>query len=222
MEYEMCLKDGTKISYFFAKMDSGLSLQIPTAKPKPVISPNLSSKELEPSYLEQMLGYGSKLVKYSQKDGKSSERLFHVDYYPLQLVYTSHSKQKTILFDQIVEIRMGQNTLSFQPKEPELEERSFSIIYLGHGKYKELNLIVPTVEKCVQWVIGLHILHTEKSQSVHDLVGLPTWLKNVWTTIDTSRVGKLNITQISMLFRKLNISYSRSELKSAFKVYIIH
>jgi phosphatidylinositol phospholipase C delta len=199
------------------------SLTIQTRPSMTQMSPNLSSVELEPSYLEQMLLHGTTLLKVPKSAGsKPKERLVHVEYYPLSLVYASKTKKKSIDFVDIVEIRMGQNTEGFKENRiPEMEERAFSIIYLDQKKYRELNWIAPTVEKCVQWVMGLHILHTETATTVHDLVGLPDWLHAMWNSVDDQGTGSLDLDHVSSLLYKLNIEFSKSEMKSAVKDFKI-
>ncbi|KAJ3079387.1 hypothetical protein HDU99_010965, partial [Rhizoclosmatium hyalinum] len=51
-------------------------------------------------------------------------------------------KRKEANFHAIREIRLGQNTKAFElhGKNPDVEERAFSIIYVAEGKYKMLNL----------------------------------------------------------------------------------
>ena len=187
------------------------------------LNPQASSIiEMESGYLEHMLTNGMMLVKYPKKPtSQPEERLVKVELYPLFFVYESKSKRKEIEFSNIVEIRMGQNTKGFEivGKQPALEEKAFSVIYMHNGKYKELNFLAPSIDKCNQWVIGLHMLLTEQSQKVHDIVGLPNWLRDMWNKFDANCFGSLDLNSVTSLMQRLNIGLSTREIKSAVKQY---
>ncbi len=46
-----------------------------------------------------------------------------------------------------------------------------------------------------------------------------TWLRKMWDTIDTKNTGMLDLDGVTQLLRKLNVRLSKSEVKSAFKVF---
>lgn len=188
---------------------------------KPIFTPNISaiSLDVQLSILEKLLTTGSKLLKYPKNSiKKPNERLVKVEFYPLVLLYQKNNAFASIGFHTIVEIRVGQNTQGFQVwREAMLEERAFSVIYLSNSKHKELNFVAPTNELCIQWVTGLHVLLTNRdSNSIHEFVGLPEWLMDMWKSVDVDGNG-LKLDQITTLMKKLNFRLSQSELKSAFK-----
>lgn len=51
-----------------------------------------------------------------------------------------------------------------------------------------------------------------------DTFPLITWLRKAWNNVDARGRNKLDLDEVTSVFKKLNISLSKSELKSAFKV----
>ncbi|KAJ3346548.1 1-phosphatidylinositol 4,5-bisphosphate phosphodiesterase delta-4, partial [Kappamyces sp. JEL0680] len=121
----------------------------------------------------------------------------------------------------MVEVRLGQNTVEFQPwKDPSLEERAFSIIHVEKGRYKTLNLVAFDADTCSKWVSLFHILMSQDSKDGHDarsIVGLSAWLQLKWDSIDTRRSGVLGLEQLTSLMKSLNLGLSQKEIKSYIK-----
>ncbi|ORY43743.1 hypothetical protein BCR33DRAFT_738477 [Rhizoclosmatium globosum] len=132
-------------------------------------------------------------------------------------------------FHAIREIRLGQNTKAFElhGKNPDVEERAFSIIYVAEGKYKMLNLVAPSKEECALWVAGLHMLLANMSVIVDTpatpLMSNPipesmhSWLHRMWNDADPSQSGKLGLDSVTALMGRLNVRLSKLEVKSALK-----
>ena len=76
------------------------------------------------------------------------------------------------------------------------------------------------------WVYGIHILITQLHLSSEDPAQLDftmaSFLKKIWNTVDTKSQGRLNLDDVTLLLRKLNIKLSKQEVKSAFKVRSFH
>ena len=81
--------------------------------------------------------------------------------------------------------------------------------------------MAPSPEACTLWVFGLHVLlananvvdsgPAEIAQTVNG------WLRKVWQSEDTRGVGKLDLDEVTDLFKKVNIQLSKTEVKSTFK-----
>lgn len=109
-------------------------------------------KNISTESLQEMLTTGTKMIKYPNKiTSRPVERWVKVNMIPLRISWESKKKiehstgvffMTVVDFHSILEIRMGQNTAAFEThgKNPSLEEKSFSIIYMQNGKYKTLNL----------------------------------------------------------------------------------
>ncbi|KAJ3033547.1 1-phosphatidylinositol 4,5-bisphosphate phosphodiesterase delta-4 [Rhizophlyctis rosea] len=178
-----------------------------------------------PEKLQSILTRGTKMIKYPNKaSSKPKEKFVKVDLMPLQISWESKKKKSlcTVDLHSIREIRLGQNTKAFdaQGKRNDLENRSFSVIYVVDGEYKSLNLVAPSREIYELWVSGLYMLMSQ--QTPDDEPGrlnssLTNWLRKQWQEVDHKNVGKLDLDDVTTLFRKLNIKLSKSEIKSAFK-----
>ncbi|KAJ3128772.1 1-phosphatidylinositol 4,5-bisphosphate phosphodiesterase delta-4 [Nowakowskiella sp. JEL0407] len=189
-----------------------------------------------PERLEKLLTGGIRMIKYPNKpSSKPEERLIRVDLLPMiQMSWESKKKQgcTAVDFHLIKEIRLGQNTKAFDLyRSPELEEKAFSVIYVNNGQYKMLNLVAPTRELCVSWVNGLLMLLSQITYVPPTISELPnaddserhlrytmsTWLVKTWKEVDVHGIDKLDLEQITLLMRKLNIQVSNKEVKSMFK-----
>ena len=118
----------------------------------------------------------------------------------------------------IKEIRCGQSTKGFelQGKNPEIEDRAFSIIYVVEGEYKNLDLVAPSFEDRSFWVDALNQLITmEKFEDSQDDTNI---LRKLWDSVNSSKKnGDMDLEGITVMLKKLNIKLSKSEVKSALK-----
>ena len=204
-------------------MEREVSENSPLIRKKSImsISPKLTSVYIEQEVIENKLLQGEWFTKQLTKKGlvdmqKSKQIWLKVELYPLSIQYEYNREDiKTIKFESIDEIRMGQEYAT------ENEDRVFSIIYKLKGKHKELSLLASSQESCVAWVYGLYMLLTQREDSTHDLVGFPTFMLQMWKTVDVENKGALDIAEIEKLVTKLHLPLSKSELHSAFKVLFV-
>ncbi|KAI8903995.1 PLC-like phosphodiesterase [Gorgonomyces haynaldii] len=155
----------------------------------------------------------TEMVKYPNKLTKPTKRWIRLRYYPPLLQWQSKKRdQNEILVSQIHEIRLGMNTLGFSlyEKSPALEERAFSVIYLQQGKFKFLNLLAQNQEETLKWVNTLHQLMSLDYQ----ISDFDTWLTRIW---DNEHKQFMNVDEITLVFKRLNLNLSKREVKSAFK-----
>ncbi|KAJ3269477.1 hypothetical protein HDV01_001361 [Terramyces sp. JEL0728] len=61
------------------------------------------------------------------------------------------------------------------------------------------------------------MLLSKDASTVHDLVGLPKWLQEMWNKVDVGYRGSLNLDEVTVLMKKLNILLTKNQIKSAFK-----
>ncbi|TPX62191.1 phosphoinositide phospholipase C [Powellomyces hirtus] len=183
---------------------------------------------LDPQHLERVLTAGTRMIKYPSKSkSKPAERLIRVDLSSMQIFWESKKKKsnhRSVDLHSIKEIRLGQNTKGFEihGKRPDQADRSFSVIYVTAGEYKMLNLVAPSREDAALWISGLHMLIAQADMSGGDPAKLSasmgTWLRKQWNEADESKDGKLDLDEVTDLFKKLNIRLSKSEIKSTFKM----
>ncbi|KAI8909348.1 PLC-like phosphodiesterase [Powellomyces hirtus] len=183
---------------------------------------------LDPQHLERVLTAGTRMIKYPSKSkSRPAERLIRVDLSSMQIFWESKKKKsnhRSVDLHSIKEIRLGQNTKGFEihGKRPDQADRSFSVIYVTAGDYKMLNLVAPTREDAALWISGLHMLIAQADMSGGDPAKLSasmgTWLRKQWNEADESKDGKLDLDEVTDLFKKLNIRLSKSEIKSTFKM----
>lgn len=179
-----------------------------------------------PPKLQEILNHGTTMMKYPNKiTSRPAERWIKVAY-PKICWESKRKKFSSVDFHAIVgthkittEIRLGQNTPAFKSikKDPLLEQRSFSIIYIQNGKHKMLNLVTETHEQCISWVTGLNMLQTNITSSHLNLFHLRDWLHQTWFEFDIERSNKLNLDQVTGMMKHLNIPLSKTEIKGAFK-----
>ena len=201
-------------------MEREISENSPLIRKKSILSlsPKLNNVYIEQDVIETKLLQGEWFTKQRTKKGiiesqKPDQIWLRVELYPLSLLYESQrGETKVIKFESIDEIRMGQEHAT------DNEDRVFSIIYKVKGKHKDVSLLASSQESCVAWVYGLYMLLTQREEATHDLVGFPTFLLQMWKTVDTENKGSLDISEIEKLVTKLHLPLSKSELHSAFKV----
>ncbi|KAJ3221368.1 1-phosphatidylinositol 4,5-bisphosphate phosphodiesterase delta-4 [Clydaea vesicula] len=174
----------------------------------------------EKEKLYHILDTGIVLLKIPNKpNSKAQERLFKVDCNKLQISWESKKKKKLsfVLFSDVREIRLGQNTKAFEiyGKNPDLEECSFSIIYFNGIKYGTLNFIAPSKRECKFWVAGLHLILAQDSDLISK--GNTGWLRKYWNAVDVNNDNVLGLDQVTEVCGNLNIKLSKAEIKSAFK-----
>ncbi|KAI8836305.1 PLC-like phosphodiesterase [Chytriomyces cf. hyalinus JEL632] len=192
--------------------------------------------DFELDTLHTLLARGTAMVKYPNKASRRpEERIIRqplVSQTFVGLGWESRKKKESLSTANLLsirEIRLGQNTKAFElhGKNPDVEERAFSIIYVANGKYKMLNLVAPTKEQCAVWVSGLHMLlanvsvtmSTPPSSTVKSAFpqSITTWLEKIWIDADVHGTGQLGLDSVTQLMGRLNIRLSKIEVKSALK-----
>ncbi|KAJ3237638.1 1-phosphatidylinositol 4,5-bisphosphate phosphodiesterase delta-4 [Chytriomyces hyalinus] len=203
--------------------------------------------DFELDTLHALLARGTAMVKYPNKASRRpEERIIRVlglaadasleqplvSQTFVGLGWESRKKKESLSTANLLsirEIRLGQNTKAFElhGKNPDVEERAFSIIYVANGKYKMLNLVAPTKEQCAIWVSGLHMLlanvsvtmSTPPSSTVKSAFpqSVTTWLEKIWIDADVHGTGQLGLDSVTQLMGRLNIRLSKIEVKSALK-----
>ncbi|KAJ3243758.1 1-phosphatidylinositol 4,5-bisphosphate phosphodiesterase delta-4 [Chytriomyces hyalinus] len=227
-----------------------LGLSIGSASRPPSPSPlhtMVLPLDFELDTLHTLLARGTAMVKYPNKASRRpEERIIRVlglapdasIEQPLVsqtfvgLGWESRKKKESLSTANLLairEIRLGQNTKAFElhGKNPDVEERAFSIIYVANGKYKMLNLVAPTKEQCAIWVSGLHMLlanvsvtmSTPPSSTAKSAFpqSITTWLEKIWIDADVHGTGQLGLDSVTQLMGRLNIRLSKIEVKSALK-----
>jgi hypothetical protein len=62
------------------------------------------------------------------------------------------------------------------------------------------------------------MLLTEMHTTHQNLQGLGDWLLHIWLQFDVDRKDSLNLDQVTLLLKHLNIRLSKQQVKGAFKV----
>ncbi|KAH6601234.1 hypothetical protein BASA50_001758 [Batrachochytrium salamandrivorans] len=207
-----------------------LPLPLPLSSPELLVQHPQQQNQILPDSLHVLLEKGTRMLKYPNKASSRPElRLIRVSAVPLHISWESKKKvESTVDFHSILEIRMGQNTKAFEihGKQPDLDERAFSIIYMSKGRYKSLNVVAPSPENCALWITGLHILMIQLDRTVggqtssRNLTNMSQWLKTLWQEADVSGIGTLDLDQVTVLMEQLNFRLSKSEIKSTFRANI--
>ncbi|KAI8853813.1 PLC-like phosphodiesterase [Chytridium lagenaria] len=186
--------------------------------------PPLSGRESPANVeaIQHILIRGTRMLKYPNKaSSRPEERIIKVSLLPLQVSWESKKKKPTLStadVHAIREIRLGQNTKAFEihGKAPGIDDRAFTVIYVAGGKYKMLNLVAPTKEDCEMWVTGLHMLLSQADGATFQ-TNMRTWLRRMWKEVDTTGRDRLNLDEVAVLMKRLNVRLSKVEIKSTFK-----
>ena len=105
---------------------------------------------------------------------------------------------------------------------PDCEARWITIIYTQAGKFRVLHLIAPSIEVFNLWRDALQQLYDQRKKLMSGLDHMRKrqfiWLKQHWSNADANRDDKLNLHDVSMLCRNLNINASEADVKSHFLV----
>ncbi|KAJ3216751.1 1-phosphatidylinositol 4,5-bisphosphate phosphodiesterase delta-4 [Dinochytrium kinnereticum] len=186
--------------------------------------PSLSGREspADAEAIQNILIMGTRMMKYPNKaSSRPEERVIKVNLLPLQVSWESKKKKSTHStadVHSIREIRLGQNTKAFEMhgKAPGIDDRAFTVIYVAGGKYKMLNLVAPTKEYCELWVTGLHMLLAQADGNPFQ-TNMRSWLRRMWKEVDTTGRDRLDLDEVTVLMKRLNIRLSKIEIKSTFK-----
>ncbi|KAF8927970.1 Phospholipase C [Dissophora ornata] len=183
------------------------------------ITPTEVVPQLNPTVAKQ-LATGTQMLKISAK--KQHPRLFKLDLEQGRILWDSR-KVGRINVEQIKELRKGKAARMYREQlrvKPELEERWLTIIYSAMGKYKTLHLVAPTKDTYHDWIVAVEIMWSVKQ--VTD--GLPQlqrktnqWLQDRWMDADKNVDSKLGYEEIVRLCYRLNINFSRKEIRLRFE-----
>ncbi|KAJ3114614.1 1-phosphatidylinositol 4,5-bisphosphate phosphodiesterase delta-4 [Phlyctochytrium bullatum] len=110
------------------------------------------------------------------------------------------------------------NKASSRPEERVIKVNLLPLQVSWESKKKKptLSTVAPTKEECEIWVTGLHMLLAQADGNVVQ-TNMRTWLKRMWKDVDVTGRGKLDLDEVSVLMKRLNIRLSRVEIKSTFK-----
>jgi len=125
--------------------------------------------------------------------------------------------------EQIKELRTGKAARMYREQlrvQPEHEERWLTIIYSAMGKYKTLHLVAPTKDIFDEWISAIERMWSSKTEEADDLPQLQRkthqWLKTHWLDADKNADSKLGYEEIVRLCHRLNINFSRKEIRQRF------
>ncbi|CAG8498377.1 2200_t:CDS:10, partial [Dentiscutata heterogama] len=182
---------------------------------------NLSKQyETNQIIVEPCLVEGTTLLKISS--GKQQQKTFKIDIDQGQILWNSKKSGK-IDIESIEEIRVGDAIRSYREHfklNEDIGPRWFTIIYVDFGKYKTLHLVAPTLELFNIWIENLNKLYLHRKDIIGGLDHLrkrnTLWLNQYWKEADKNGDSKLSLDDVAKLCYTLNISMSRSLLKTKF------
>ncbi|KAG0004216.1 Phospholipase C [Entomortierella chlamydospora] len=174
---------------------------------------------LSPTVVRQ-LSAGILMLKISAK--KQHSRNFKLDLEQGRILWDSR-KFGRINVEQIKELRKGKAARMYREQlgvKPEHEERWLTIIYSAMGKYKTLHLVAPTKDKYEDWIMAVERMWSVKREEADGLPQLQRktsqWLKEHWMDADKNVDSKLGYEEIVRLCYRLNINFSRKEIRARF------
>ncbi|KAF9348807.1 Phospholipase C [Mortierella sp. AD094] len=174
---------------------------------------------LNPAVARQ-LAAGTQMLKISAK--KQHSRLFKLDLEQGRILWDSR-KFGRINVEQIKELRKGKAARMYREQlrvKPEHEERWLTIIYSAMGKYKALHLVAPTKDTYQDWIMAVERMWSVKRDVAEGLPQLQRktsqWLKEHWMDADKNVDSKLGYEEIVRLCYRLNINFSRKEIRARF------
>ncbi|KAG0352037.1 hypothetical protein BC939DRAFT_505190 [Gamsiella multidivaricata] len=183
------------------------------------ITPNDPVPALSPAVARQ-LAAGTQMLKVSAK--KQHSRLFKLDLEQGRILWDSR-KFGRINVEQIKELRKGKAARMYREQlrvKPEHEERWLTIIYSATGKYKALHLVAPTKDTYQDWIMAVERMWSVKREVSEGLPQLQRktnqWLKEHWMDADKNVDSKLGYEEIVRLCYRLNINFSRKEIRLRF------
>ncbi|KAG0300307.1 Phospholipase C [Dissophora globulifera] len=182
-------------------------------------TPTDSTPQLSPAVARQ-LAAGTQMLKISAK--KQHSRLFKLDLEQGRILWDSR-KFGRINVEQIKELRKGKAARMYREQlcvKPEHEERWLTIIYSAMGKYKALHLVAPTKDTYHDWIMAVERMWSDKREVTEGLPQLQRktnqWLKEHWMDADKNVDSKLGYEEIVRLCYRLNINFSRKEIRLRF------
>ncbi|KAF8982451.1 Phospholipase C [Entomortierella lignicola] len=168
----------------------------------------------------KQLAAGTPMLKVSAK--KQHSRLFKLDLEQGRILWDS-KKFGRINVEQIRELRKGKAARMYREQlgvQPELEERWLTIIYSAMGKYKALHLVASTKDTYEDWIMAVERMWSVKREVAEGLPQLQRktnqWLKERWLDADKNVDSKLGYEEIVRLCYRLNINFSRKEIRARF------
>ncbi|KAI1316363.1 Phospholipase C [Mortierella claussenii] len=170
--------------------------------------------------IARQLAAGTQMLKISAK--KQHSRLFKLDLEQGRILWDSR-KFGRINVEQIKELRKGKAARMYREQlrvKPEHEERWLTIIYSAMGKYKALHLVAPTKDTYQDWIMAVERMWSVKREVAEGLPQLQRktnqWLKEHWMDADKNVDSKLGYEEIVRLCYRLNINFSRKEIRVRF------
>ncbi|KAF9429454.1 Phospholipase C [Entomortierella beljakovae] len=188
--------------------------------PSDILPPPLPP--LNPNVVKQLY-LGIQMLKISAK--KQHSRLFRLDLENGKILWDSRKFGK-INVEQIKELRRGKAAKMYREQlrvKPEHEDRWLTIIYSAQGKYKALHLVAPTQDTYQDWIMAVERMWSVKREV--GVEGLPQlqrktnqWLREHWLDADKDDNSKLGYEEIVQLCHRLNINFSRKEIRVKFNM----
>ncbi|KAG0227445.1 Phospholipase C [Actinomortierella wolfii] len=189
---------------------ASVSTQLTQESQKPVLS----------AAAQRQLASGIQMLKVSAK--KQHSRLFKLDLEQGRILWES-KKFGRINVEQIKELRRGKAARMYREQlrvKPELEERWLTVIYSAQGKYKALHLVAPTKDSYTDLITALEMMWTVKREVPDGLPQLQRktnqWLREHWHDADKNDDSKLGFEEVVRLCHRLNINFSRKEIRRRF------
>ena len=188
-----------------------------------------------------LLIQGTPMTKYSEKQGPKN-RVFRLDpdqgqilwpsrksgisLYPLPLFAkqcSTDNTRYTVSVENIKELRVGSRArqhIQHFHLPSDFESKWLTITYNIEDDYKTLHILAPTTVICRLWHVTL--LQLQKVR-LDFMMGLSSaeraqaiWERHHWKGADTSGDGKLDLSEVKHLCRRLNLSGGDDGVKRRF------
>ena len=128
-----------------------------------------------------------------------------------------------VAFENIKEIRSGPETRYYREQfqcPPDYEERWITIIYITDSNYKTLHIVANTKDAFNCWDSTLRSLYAVRKDLMSGLGHIEkrqlVWERRYWKGADDSGDEKLNFEEIEHMCMRLNIRFSKDELRNRF------
>ena len=100
-------------------------------------------------------------------------------------------------------------------KDPKLEDFSFSIIF--GGSFDTLDIICTSAKERDDWVYSLRYLIEQGGGDQ-----LYSFLKQMWARVDKNSDGKININQLVVMLKSVNINVNKKRIQKDFDTVSHH
>lgn len=216
--------DTTTETFSSVSAGSSVETRVTGSVSTTIISSSEHFEEGKPPLSEaarRQLSTGTLMLKVSAK--KQHSRLFKLDLENGKIHWDSR-KFGRINVEQIKELRKGKAARMYREQlqvKNEHEDRWLTIIYFAAGKYKTLHLVAPTKDKYEDWITAVEYMWNMKREATEGLPHMQRktdqWLKEHWMDADNNVDSKLGYEEIVRLCHRLNINFSRKEIRMRFE-----